>query len=89
MALDALTGFSHKRLGDGRSSPIGESLRQQTPSECEIRMNARAGLGNHIAQAGESPKMSGRASGLKVALGGGWGKTPEQPITFSLQIDQF
>jgi hypothetical protein len=52
-------------------------------------MNARAGLGNHIAQAGESPKMSGRASGLKVALGGGWGKTPEQPITFSLQIDQF
>ena len=26
--------------------------------------------------------MSGRASGLKVALGGGWGKTPEQPIYY-------
>jgi len=24
--------------------------------------------------------MSGRASGLKAALGGGWGKSPEQPI---------
>jgi len=64
---------------------VGESLRQQTPSECEIRTNVWPGLGNHIAQAGESPKMSGRASGLKVALGGDWGKTPEQPIPLYLR----
>lgn len=85
MALDALTGVLPQEVGRWPQFPTGETLRQQTPSECEIRTNARAGVGNHIAQAGESPEMSGRTYGLKAALGGGWGESPEQPIDRSIE----